>query len=70
VLFLSLISFRFQDFAYGICGRQFSVGADLSWGYPIYCVICSVIQIFVRRYDGRVWSVFIWPRIGTGGGLL
>jgi hypothetical protein len=27
------------------------------------------IKIF-KKWDGRVWTVLIWLRIGTGGGLL
>jgi hypothetical protein len=24
----------------------------------------------IRMYSGKFWTAFIWPRIGTSGGLL
>jgi hypothetical protein len=29
-----------------------------------------MLQRIVKKQEGRTWSGFIWPMIGTGGGLL
>jgi hypothetical protein len=29
-----------------------------------------ILQCILGTYDGKVWTGFIWLRVGTGGGLL
>jgi hypothetical protein len=29
-----------------------------------------ILKCILERYDGVIWTGFIWLRIGTGGGLL
>jgi hypothetical protein len=30
----------------------------------------KILQWILGKYDGKVWTVFIWLRIGTNDGLL
>jgi hypothetical protein len=30
----------------------------------------TILKRILKKYSGRVWTGFIWLRIGTGGGLL
>jgi hypothetical protein len=29
-----------------------------------------ILKWILEKWDGRAWTVSIWPRIGTGGGML
>jgi hypothetical protein len=37
-----------------------------------YLSICEriILQWLLQKWNRRVWTVFIWPSAGTGGGLL
>jgi hypothetical protein len=29
-----------------------------------------ILKLIIKRWDGVAWTVLIWLRLGTGGGLL
>jgi hypothetical protein len=30
----------------------------------------KILKVILNEWDGEAWTGFVWPRIGTGGGLL